>query len=163
MKELWLFITASFNLRFKLEEGHIDLPNTYRPNLGPVPTTDLLRCFLKAKSGCCSQKDLDWMLGRPKPHRSLLSQNVMPQIQPKNPGVKEEQSPGHFLHACCTTLGKWPTYTSVPVIRHWVSQHVVFMTTKLKNVRKMLYKLNANYTTQCLWTACQTYYIGYFI
>lgn len=56
--------------KVQIREEHIDLPNTHRPNLGPVPTTYLLRCFLKAQSSCCSQKDLHWMLGRPKPHRS---------------------------------------------------------------------------------------------
>lgn len=63
-------VSVSFNLRFKLKEKHINLPNYYWPNLGHVPTTYLFRCFLRAKLSYYSHKNLDWMPGRPKQHMS---------------------------------------------------------------------------------------------
>lgn len=59
------------------------MPNIYWPKLVMCPP--LMRSgrdySLKAKLSCYSQKNLDWMLSRPKQLTyTKLSQNVIPQI-----------------------------------------------------------------------------------
>lgn len=80
-------VTVPFNLRFKVEEEHVNFPSIGWLNLDqvfPHSKSELL-IISKTWTGCWTgQNNLC----------PLNSQNRMPHIQNKNPGVEEDQGQG---------------------------------------------------------------------